>query len=89
MSERDIIIEQLGNLVREDTKNGIHHKLSYTMKRWEFELVANWVLSDRKSLVEPLRIIHTDSFKKRSSSLGQSNAMWEAIEEVLKKVDNG
>lgn len=54
MSERDKIISELGELV-ENRENGYSHKLSYTAKRWELELVAGYILADRSRIVDPIR----------------------------------
>jgi KaiC/GvpD/RAD55 family RecA-like ATPase len=46
--QREDLIEELGNLVKKHTNSGIAHKLNYTMKRWELELVADYIIEDRK-----------------------------------------
>lgn len=51
---REELIENMSNLVKKHSNSGISHKLSYTMKRWELELVADFILEDRKRVVEPL-----------------------------------
>lgn len=53
MTEKEKLIEEIGNLVKKNV-NGPSHKLSYTMKYWELELVSEFLLADRKRIVEPL-----------------------------------
>lgn len=79
--QREKLIKQLGNLVK-PVDSGISHKLSYTMKRWELELVADFILEDRKRIVAPL-------VKVKSLHEGYHNAldgydnMNDAIDETL------
>jgi len=70
---RDELIEELGNLVKKHSNSGISHKLSYTMKRWELELVADFIIADRSRIVEPLV-----KFQNNGGSI------WPAVEETLK-----
>ena len=59
MTERDKIVQELGNLTKTHFNSGITHKLSYTMKRWELELVAEWIIAEKKRICEPLLTPHT------------------------------
>ena len=57
MTEKETIIQSLGNLVKKHSNSGISHKLSYTMKRWELELVADWIIIDRREYASKLRLV--------------------------------
>lgn len=66
--QKQEIIEQLGKLFK-PVKEGIQHKLSYTMKRWELELVADFVIADRKRVCGPLV-----KFKQQLKSLEETKS---------------
>lgn len=60
---REELIDELGKLVKKDSNSVITHKLSYTMKRWELELVADFIIEDRKRIVEPIVKYKKDSIR--------------------------
>lgn len=81
MTVHEEIIKQLGELENK-CADGPNYKLSYTMKRWEFELVAEFILRDRKRIIAPLLEI-----KKRTisfSDIWKSSKTGRAIDETLK-----
>lgn len=53
MNKRDELVKELGNLVKKHSNSGISHKLSYTMKLWELELVAEYILAREEKIVLP------------------------------------
>lgn len=73
MTEREKLIEELGNLVKKHSNSGISHKLSYTMKRWELELVAEFIVGDRKRIVMPI-FSHKLSVIETEQSWGLRNS---------------
>lgn len=49
VNPKEELVKSLGEIhVAHNGKN-----LSYTMKRWELELVADWIIEDRKRIVLP------------------------------------
>ena len=82
-TKRDEIIRELGDLVKTHSNSGISHKLSYTMKRWELELVSEWIIKDRRRIVEPLRATLLDkNFPLLTDSL-QVTRLYDAGFKVL------
>lgn len=78
---REEIIIKLGNLTKNHSNSGVSHKLSYTMKRWELELVADFIIADRKRIVEPLVNLIG---KPYAGVTAYSMAQEEAIEKTIK-----
>jgi len=50
---REAIIKELGELVQQ-RPSGYSHKLSYTMKRWEFELVTDYFMARERKMIDRL-----------------------------------
>lgn len=57
MNEREKLIEEMENLVKIHPNSGISRKLSQTMKRWEFEMIADFILEDRRRTIDEYKIV--------------------------------
>lgn len=56
MNNRQQIIDELGAM-RKVNEDGYSHNLSYTMKKWELELVADFIIQDRKRTIQEYKTI--------------------------------
>lgn len=73
---KEELIKELGAMKKRND-GSFSHNLSYTMKRWELELVADFILERDKKIVEPL-------VKYKKGKAWGNTFICEAIDQTLK-----